>query len=171
MWIGCTRKVAKEMKQKMTDITTLPNEFYCWHVMQFDIYDDTILLFMNLETRFPIFMHHMNFESYAHIEEQFANLFRETMSYLHVPLAAVDAYLKIGSCTWCKTWDRSILSQMSDLAYIYKSNIRYGAHHFYKDVDASIAYASIPCVKACIYPKKNMYQWMMNLYGQTKRVL
>lgn len=170
MLIGCTRKVAAGMKKNLDYVEIDEDPLYQWQVTQFEIYGDKILLFMNVLTRFPLFIHHVSKEDYQEIEDRFLALFMEALRYLRVPREAGIKYLENQKITYCKTWDRSILSQMNDLAYVYKYNVMHGAHNFYPDIDASIDYAEIPCVKYQLYPKQRMQEEMMQIYASLTKV-
>lgn len=165
MLIGCTRKVAASMKKKLEYVEIKEHPIYLWQVTQFEIYGDKILLFMNVHTRFPLFMHHMSEADFVEIEERFLALFKEAMRYLRVPKEATLNYLENQRIAYCKTWNRSILSQMNDLAYVYKYNVMHGAHNFYQDIDASIDYAEIPSIKYNFFPKDKMHEEMINIYA------
>lgn len=171
MLIGCTRKVAMGMKKEVTHIEILEENLHQWQVTQFEIYGDKILLFMNVVTRFPLFIHHVSEEDFQRIDEMFTILFKEAMRYLRIPKEIADKYMENQTFTYCKTWNRSILSQMNDLAYVYKYNVLHGAHNFYHDVDASIDYAEIPSVKYQLFPKQRMAEEMMRSYGVYKEEL
>lgn len=171
MLIGCTRKVAHSMKEKLNTMNDICDNFYCWHVTEFEIYGDKIFLFMNNHTRFPLFMHHMDESILLNLESHFVKLFQEAMRYLHIPKEAVDYYLTGRKLHYCKSWDRSILSQMNDLAHVYKYNVMHGVHNFYLDVDASLDYSEIPCLKYNFFPKDKMHEEMMRIYGEILGVL
>lgn len=168
MLIGCTRKVATGMKKELDYVEINEDPLYLWQATQFEIYGDKILLFMNVQTRFPLFIHHVSDVDFLKLEDRFFALFKEAMRYLRVPSEAAQTYLENQKITYCKTWNRSILSQMNDLAYVYKYNVMHGTHNFYHDIDASIDYAEIPCLKYKFFPKDKMHEEMMQIYAKAK---
>lgn len=165
MILGCTQKAAKIIaKQLQVEYQEEPS-LYCWHVMMFEVQHDQFLLFMNEATRFPLFMNTKVLEE-QDVETSFTSMFREVMRYLRIPNVAVESYLENFTMQYTKAYNRSILTQMSELAYVYKANVLHGSQKWYRDVDASIDYARIPCLKLHMYPNDRMHEEMMQIYGK-----
>lgn len=170
MFIGCTGKVAKYLHSNLAEGVSVEEPFFCWQVTRFNVMGDEILLFMNIKTRFPLFMRDIEEITIASLPQRFTYLFSQVMHRIHIPKEAVDIYLHQQHWIYGKILDRSVMSQMNDLAYIYKFNMMNGNHRNDHDAEISVNYADIPCIKANMYPKEKMREAMLHLSSCEEKV-
>jgi hypothetical protein len=116
MIIQCTKKLADEMKLKVTKRSLLnENEIFCWHANLFKIGRKKCVLVMNNVTRYHFVMYGLVKKDFAMFEDLVKMNIVTNFLADGINPEQVDWYInQLGKIQFYATSDRSIISQMTE---------------------------------------------------------
>ena len=128
-YIGCTQKLAKELKPAHVSDVSIQNGLRGWHGNILRIYRRKSVLLVNDASRFALFVPGLVKRDFVNFNQVFLNHFEATLRHIGANDAQVaQAKLQLGPFSYGKTHSRSVLGSMNDMKfgieYILKD--RYG---------------------------------------------
>ena len=118
VFIGCTRKLIKEFKDRQTTGDSNSQDgIHGWHANLYHFHRRKSVLAINDETRFALFIPGLRKPEFLDFESVFRKKLKQELSRFGATKGdTAKALLTLGPMTFGKTHNRSVLGTMNDMA-------------------------------------------------------
>lgn len=125
LFIECTQKLASELKIKIDSAPPQADPLFEWHAHLFMAGNRKSVILMNNRTRYTIVLYGLRKEHFKNFGVIFREAVFKNFMVEEIDGPIIEKYLNnCDDIIYCKTYDRSILSQINDILYLTEARIR-----------------------------------------------